>query len=134
MENCQTHEKSNKNTCELFVAVWITNWSCYKKMSRRYNNESTHNVFFFFSWTGGSLQSFLVKTTANLSASNHVAANHCGLLLNCSAGSYKMLLLGGLLVRASSIPPTRILLHVLHGHGLRNPLLTCVQLPCVYVW
>ena len=61
MENCQTHEKSNKNTCELFVAVWITNWSCYKKMSRRYNNESTHNVFFFLVELVAAYKAFWLK-------------------------------------------------------------------------
>lgn len=44
-------------------------------MSRRYNNESTHYCSFLVIETGGSLQqSLLVKTTANLSASNHVPA------------------------------------------------------------
>lgn len=51
----------------------------------------------------------------------------CGLLLNCSAGALQQnaVISGIISVAASSVPPSRILLHLLHGHELRNPLLTC---------
>lgn len=59
--NCQTHEKSNENTCKLVGLLLLkekgkttnnqppttTTSPCYKKMSRRYNNESTHYCSFF---------------------------------------------------------------------------------------
>lgn len=63
-----------------------------------------------------------------MSASNHVPAFYlCGLLLNCSAGALQQnaVISGIISVAASSVPPSRILLHLLHGHELRNPLLTC---------
>jgi len=93
---------------------------------------SQHIMFFSFSWTGGSLQSFLVKTTANLSASNHVPAQLCGLLLNCIV----------LLVPTKAIiteiikEEPRAFLYIvlrLQRHELRKPLLTRASSLIVFI-